>query len=176
MSGEVYFEIASDPSKPFIVNVKSTANHKETEVKVLGTHFNISSYSDEPQIKTTLLEGSVEIKREGVLKRLHPGQQARIQQRSNQPDISIQNVKASSSIAWKEGRFEFNDNIKDIMRQIARWYDVRMVYEGDVGDKSFAGAIPRRKNVSVVLKMLELTGGIRFTIEDRTITVKAAAI
>ena len=176
MSGEVYFEINPDPAKPFIVNVKSTADHKETEVKVLGTHFNISSYSDEPQIKTTLLEGSVEIKREGISKKLNPGQQARIQQRSNQPEISIQNVKASSSIAWKEGRFEFNDNIKDIMRQIARWYDVKIVYEGDVGDKSFAGAIPRRKNISEVLKMLELTGGIRFTIEGRTITVKEASI
>jgi transmembrane sensor len=176
MSGEVYFEIASDPANPFIVTVKSMADHKETEVRVLGTHFNISSYSDEPQIKTTLLEGSVEIKREGILKTLHPGQQARIQQRSKEPGISIENVKVSSTIAWKEGRFEFNDNIKDIMRQIARWYDVKILYEGTVGDKSFAGAIPRKKNVSEVLKMLELTGGIRFTIDDRTIIVRAISI
>ncbi len=176
MSGEIYFEIAPDPAKPFIVTVKSTADQKETEVKVLGTHFNISSYSDEPQIKTTLLEGSVEIARNGISKRLHPGQQAQIEQRSREPAINIKSVDAVNAVAWKDGRFEFNDNIKDIMRQIARWYDVEIVYEGDVGSKSFAGTIPRKNQISDVLKMLELTDGIRFKIEGRTIIVRAVPI
>lgn len=173
MTGEVYFEIAPDPENPFIVTVKGSGNREETEVRVLGTHFNISSYADEPQLKTTLLEGSVEIKRENIAKRLKPGQEARIGQHSKDHEISVKDVDASAAVAWKEGRFEFNDNIKDIMRQIARWYDVEVQYEGDVEDRSFAGSIPRGKNVSEVLRMLELTGKIRFSIKGRTIIVKS---
>lgn len=176
MTGEVYFEIATDPEKPFIVTVKGAGNREETEVRVLGTHFNISSYADEPQLKTTLLEGSVEIKRENITKRLKPGQEAWIGQNSKDKEISIKNVDASAAVAWKDGRFEFNDNIKDIMRQIARWYDVEVQYEGDVEDKTLAGSIPRKNNVSEVLRMLEFTGKIRFSIEGRTIIVKAAPI
>ncbi len=176
MTGEVYFEIAPDPGKPFVVTVKGDANREETEIRVLGTHFNISSYADEPQLKTTLLEGSVEIKRKNTTKRLKPGQEARIRQNSKDREISVKNVDASAAIAWKNGRFEFNDNIRDIMRQIARWYDVEVQYEGDVEGKSFAGSIPRENNVSEVLRRLELTGKIRFSVEGRTITVKAAPI
>ena len=176
MTGEVYFEIARDPENPFVVTVKGAGNREETEVRVLGTHFNISSYADEPQLKTTLLEGSVEIKRENITKRLKPGQEARIGQNPRDHEISIKNVDANVAVAWKDGRFEFNDNIKDIMRQVARWYDVEVQYEGDVEDKSFAGSIPREHNVSEVLRMLELTGKIRFSIEGRTIIVKAAPI
>ncbi len=176
MTGEVYFEIAKDPAKPFVVTAKNTGNRKETEIKVLGTHFNISSYADEPQLKTTLLEGSVEIKRESMTKRLKPGQQASIGQGSKDQGISIKDVDTRAAVAWKDGRFEFNDNIKDIMRQIARWYDVDVQYEGDIEDKSFAGSIPRENNVSEVLRVLELTGKIRFSIEGRTIIVKSVSI
>ncbi len=176
MAGEVYFEIATDRKNPFIVTVKGTGDQKETEVKVLGTHFNISSYADEPQLKTTLLEGSVEIKHESTTKRLKPGQQALIGQNSKDQEISIKNVDTRAAIAWKDGRFEFNNNIKDIMRQIARWYDVEVQYEDDIEDKSFGGSIPRANNVSEVLRMLELTGEIRFAVEGRTIIVKSARI
>ncbi len=176
MTGEVYFEIAKDQENPFIVTIKSIGNQKETEVKVLGTHFNISSYADEPQLKTTLLEGSVEIKRESITKRLKPGQQASISQNSKDQEISIKNVDTRAAVAWKDGRFQFNDNIKDIMRQIARWYDVEVQYEGNIENKSFAGSIPRGNNVSEVLRMLEYTGGIRFSVEGRTVIVKSAPI
>ncbi len=176
MTGEVYFEIATDPVHPFIVTVKGTGDQNETEVKVLGTHFNISSYADEPQLKTTLLEGSVEIKHESTTKRLKPGQQALIGQNTKNQEISIKNVDTGAAVAWKDGRFEFNDNIREIMRQIARWYDVEVQYEGNMEDKSFAGAIPRENNVSEVLRMLELTGKIRFSVEGRTIIVKSAPI
>jgi hypothetical protein len=73
--------------------------------------------------------------------------------------------------AWKSGRFEFNGNIKGIMRQIARWYDVDVRFEGDISDKAFGGAISRKANVSEVLKILELTGSVHFSIDGRTITV-----
>lgn len=174
MSGEVYFEIATDRSKPFLVTIKG--NRKDTEVKVLGTHFNVSSYADEPELKTTLLEGSVEISQQGVSRRLKPGQQAQIPQDADGKNIKVKSVDADAAVAWKEGRFEFNDNIRDIMRQIARWYDVEVTYEGNVDGKSFAGVIPRKKNVSEVLQMMELTGGIHFSIEGRTIIVKTVPI
>lgn len=173
MTGEVYFEIEPDKSKPFQVRVTDRErNGKDMEITVLGTHFNISSYGDEPTMQTTLLEGSVRVKKNEVTKVLAPGQQARVATGESVPDIAVKTVDAESVVAWKEGRFEFNGNIREIMRQISRWYDLDVKYEGNVERKSFAGTISRKNNVSEVLKMLELTGGIQFRIDDRRITVR----
>ena len=173
MTGEVYFEIEHDKKRPFLVRVlDKNANGKDMEITVLGTHFNISSYGDEPTMQTTLLEGSVRVEKDKVIKVLAPGQQARVVAGEAAHDISVKTVDTESVVAWKEGRFEFNGNIREIMRQISRWYDLDVKYEGDVERKSFAGTISRKNNVSEVLKMLEMTGGIQFRIDDRKITVK----
>jgi ferric-dicitrate binding protein FerR (iron transport regulator) len=173
MSGEVYFEIEPNKKMPFQVKVTDTkAKGKDMEITVLGTHFNISSYGDEPTMQTTLLEGSVRVSKDNIVKVLRPGQQAQVLTNGPARDIAINKVDPESVVAWKEGRFEFNGNIREIMRQISRWYDLDVRYEGDVERKSFAGTISRKNNVSEVLKMLELTGGIQFRIEDRKITVR----
>ena len=93
--------------------------------------------------------------------------------RAQERKIAIKMVDTESVVAWKEGRFEFNGNIKEIMRQISRWYDLHVDYEGNVGKKHLPGLFPVKNNVSEVLKMLELTGGIQFRIEDRKITVRS---
>lgn len=173
MAGEVYFEIEPDKARPFLVRVADKkAGGKDMEITVLGTHFNISSYGDEPTMQTTLLEGSVRVKKDEVTKVLSPGQQARVVTGEAVRDIAVKTVDTESVVAWKEGRFEFNGNIREIMRQISRWYDLDVKYEGNVERKSFAGTISRKNNVSEVLKMLEMTGGIQFRIDDRKITVK----
>ncbi|MBO9613064.1 MAG: DUF4974 domain-containing protein [Dyadobacter sp.] len=173
MTGEVYFEIEPDKARPFLVRVADkNRNGKDMEITVLGTHFNISSYGDEPTMQTTLLEGSVRVKKDEVTKVLTPGQQARVVTGEAVHDIAVNTVDTESVVAWKEGRFEFNGNIREIMRQISRWYDLDVKYEGNVERKSFAGTISRKNNVSEVLKMLEMTGGIQFRIDDRKITVK----
>lgn len=173
MTGEVYFEIEPDKKRPFLVRVLDrNVKGKDMEITVLGTHFNISSYGDEPTMQTTLLEGSVRVKKDEVTKVLSPGQQARVVTGEAVHDIAVKTVDIESVVAWKEGRFEFNGNIREIMRQISRWYDLDVKYEGNVERKSFAGTISRKNNVSEVLKMLEMTGGIQFRIEDRKITVK----
>lgn len=173
MTGEVYFEIEPDKTRPFLVRVTDrTEKGKDMEITVLGTHFNISSYGDEPTMQTTLLEGSVRVEKDEVTKVLAPGQQARVVTGEAVHDIAVKTVDTESVVAWKEGRFEFNGNIREIMRQISRWYDLDVKYEGNVERKSFAGTISRKNNVSEVLKMLEMTGGIQFRIDDRKITVK----
>ncbi|SDG19780.1 FecR family protein [Dyadobacter soli] len=173
MSGEVYFEIEPDKTRPFLVRVvDKNVKGKDMEITVLGTHFNISSYGDEPTMQTTLLEGSVRVEKDEVTKVLSPGQQARVAMGEAAHEIAVKTVDTESVVAWKEGRFEFNGNIREIMRQISRWYDLDVRYEGNVERKSFAGTISRKNNVSEVLKMLEMTGGIQFRIDDRKITVK----
>jgi transmembrane sensor len=175
MSGEVYFEITPDKQMPFTVQLADKkVNGGNMEVTVLGTHFNISSYADEPSINTTLVEGAVEIKQGNVKKVLLPGEQARVSYHANKPAIHIKTVDTQGVVAWKEGRFEFNGNIQEIMRQLARWYKVQVRYEGNTDQKSFSGAISRKNNISQVLKILELTGEVRFVVDKETVVVKPA--
>lgn len=173
MHGEVYFEIHPDKTRPFIVKVADRKfKGKDMEIVVLGTHFNINSYKDEPKIQTTLLEGSVQIMTGDLSKRLSPGQQAEVESVGTDKYIRVKEVDTARVIAWKEGRFEFNGNVKDIMRQIARWYNLTVEYEDDVEDKAFVGAISRKKNISEVLRMLELTGDIQFEVIDKRLIVR----
>jgi transmembrane sensor len=183
LSGEGYFAITKDPARPFKVAVlppPETGGGNETspqspvpdrllEVEVLGTEFNVKAYRDEAAISTTLVEGAVILAHAGKNWLLHPGQKASLE--STGTMRMDKDADVDEATAWKNGRFEFNGNIKDIMRQIARWYDVEVKYEDNVSDKSFVFATPRTANVSEVLKILELTGSIHFLIEDRTITV-----
>lgn len=161
--GEVYFEIAQQANQPFIVK---TNNMK---VAVLGTAFNIKAYEEE-NICTTLLEGAVNVISGSITRKMQPGQQALIT-REHQ-GINISRVDPDIAIAWKSGRFEFNDNIKTIMRELARWYDLTVVYEGATTEKSFAGSFSRQDSLKDILRQLELTGSIHFDIANKTITVR----
>ncbi|MFT3702577.1 MAG: DUF4974 domain-containing protein [Agriterribacter sp.] len=164
LTGEGYFEIAKNANQPFYVKVKGT------EVKVLGTHFNIMAYDDEATLRTTLLEGSVAIKNGKNSAFLKPGEQARIQNESLKikDDVDIEEV-----VAWKNGYFQFdrNANVQQIMRQISRWYDVDITYESDLPKRSFGGKISRDSDLKEVLQVLELSK-IHFNIEGRKIVVK----
>lgn len=162
LEGEAYFEVAKNPGQPFKVEVK------DVQITVLGTHFNINAYNDEAHIKTTLLEGSVRISKGSVQKLLQPGEQA-ISGKSS----SIEIVKANFDevLAWKNGYFNFHrSNLPEVMRQLSRWYDVDIRYEGRIPDREFGGEISRNSNASEVLKILELSN-VHFRIEGKHIVV-----
>jgi ferric-dicitrate binding protein FerR (iron transport regulator) len=173
LTGEGYFEIAKDAARPFRVAITApagVAGAGAPEIEVLGTEFNIMAYGDEPSVNTTLVNGSVKLKEAGKAWLLKPGQQARLQTDGAVDMDEAADVDAVT--AWKNGRFEFSGNIKGIMRQIARWYDVDVQYEGNVSDKAFGGTISRTANVSEILKVFELTGSIHFRIDGKMITVE----
>jgi transmembrane sensor len=167
ISGEAYFEVAHNPSKPFYV----TRNN--LEVRVLGTHFNVNAYDDEKDIKVTLLEGSVKVATTGKATAiiLKPGQQA--VNRANTDDVSVVlNANADQAIAWKDDKFQFQQtNIQEIMRQVARWYDVVIEYRGNTAAINFDGTLSRQVSVTELLKRFEATGLVRFEIEDNKIIV-----
>lgn len=164
LNGEAYFEIAKDRSHPFIVKTETQ------EVTVLGTHFNINSYADEPAVKTTLLEGAIKISGSGAIRQLHPGQQA-VQ---TPKGIEIVAADEEEAMAWRNGKIVFhNEPLTSIMRKIARWYDVQIVYGPGVEEVSFMGSVSRTANISEVLQFFERTENIRFTVEGRTVTVSA---
>jgi len=162
--GEAYFEVAKDAAHAFIVGTD------KQKVVVLGTHFNINAYTDEPSVKTTLLEGSVKIKGiKGIGKTLKPGQQATL---SNQGQLDVLDVDTEIAVAWKNKQFMFeSERIETIMRMIERWYDVEVIYKGEKTDERFGGGVSRFDKVSKVLKSLESTGNVHFKIQGRKIYV-----
>ncbi|MDB5208286.1 MAG: hypothetical protein JWR72_3361 [Flavisolibacter sp.] len=167
ITGEAYFEVAKNTAMPFIVII-----NKGAAVEVLGTHFNVMAYGDEKTIKTTLLEGAINLKNEGVVQRLKPGQQAQITQ--GKMNV-INDVDVERAIAWKNGLFDFNDDaVPDIMRQLSRWYDIDVEYEGKVPDGHYVGSVRRKSNISAVVKMLELAGDIRFELQGKKLIVKSS--
>jgi len=153
ITGEAYFEVAKNPQKPFKVDFKNKAGEKD-EIEVLGTHFNVNTYSDEPDMKTTLLEGSVKIKAGNKIEMLSPGQQARI----TSDGIEIKrNVDLDNVMAWKNGYFIFdNTDIYTLMRQVSRWYNVDVIYEGKITEEGFSGKISREVPLSKFIKVLQL--------------------
>lgn len=162
ITGEAYFEIAHDASRPFKVN------KGETAITVLGTHFNVNAYDDEQNIKVTLLEGSVKVSKGSINDILKPGQQAQI----NNDVKVVDDVDLEQVMAWKNGRFVFNgSDIELVMRQVARWYDMEIVYEGPKPVVNFRGDIGRTENISKLLKMLELTEAVRLRIENQRVIV-----
>lgn len=164
--GEAYFEVSKTKNMPFIVKTD------KQEVIVLGTHFNINSYKDEPDTKTTLLEGAVSISaphggKSGIV--LKPGNQAV----NNGAGIKIEKIDTSMAVAWKNQEFVFrNESLESIMRKVGRWYDVEIVYENnEVGKELFGGTISRYDKISKVLRALEGTGDVKFKIQDRKILI-----
>ncbi|WP_316820050.1 FecR family protein [Pedobacter gandavensis] len=169
LNGEAYFEVAKDPQHPFRVKTLTQ------EVEVLGTHFNISSYSDENSTRTTLLEGAVKVSLvNGILSKvIKPGEEVL----NVQQQLQVRPANLKAAVAWKTGYFRFNnENLESIMRQISRWYDVDIVYSGnrnELAALTFWGIVSKEKNVSEVLKMIERAEKVKFSIDGRTITVKS---
>lgn len=152
LDGEAYFEIAKDKKHPFIVESNGQ------QVVVLGTHFNVNSYRNEPFVKTTLLEGSTKIISDNGSERiLKPGQQSVLQGHK----LDVNEVDIDEAIAWKNGDFVFNEEeLTSIMRKLERWYNIDVEYQNaSIGNKRFGGTISKFSNVSDVLRMLELTRG-----------------
>lgn len=167
ITGEVYFEVARNEAKPFKVSAGKSA------IEVLGTHFNVNAYDDEVQVRTSLLEGAVKVfaadESEQQVKVLRPGQQARMT-KSGRINV-VNNIDTEEVMAWKNGLFVFKStDLRSIMRQIARWYDVDIEYKGNVG-MQFTGQITRNNNVSKVLEMLELTEEVKFKVEGKQVIV-----
>jgi transmembrane sensor len=161
LSGEAYFEVAHDAARPFVVEVNGTT------VEVLGTHFNVNSYTK--TTTTTLLEGSVKVANKTGHQLLVPGQQAEVGE-----SIHIQQANINKAIAWKSGDFYFkSDSMTEIMEELSRWYDVDVHFEGGVPDKKgYSGNISRDVNLSEVLEMLSYVSGARFDVKGRTISVR----
>lgn len=166
LQGEGYFEIAKNASKPFIVAAGNA------QVQVLGTHFNVMAYADEEAIKTTLLEGSVKLSNHNHQTLIRPGQQAVLLPGTN-AKFAVNTANIDEVIAWKEGRFRFDEmNIKPIMRQIARWYDVEISYEGDMSNIALSGSVPRKENVNQLLRALEMSNRVKFEMKGNQVVVK----
>jgi ferric-dicitrate binding protein FerR (iron transport regulator) len=165
VTGEAYFEVAPDKSKPFRVEAGGQA------IDVLGTSFDVNVYADEPDQRTTLLTGSVKVSSGARQVVLAPGQQARVGE-----GISVDDkADLDEVMAWAHGDFVFNnEDITSIMRKIARWYDVDISYpQGSPGPMPFDGIVSRSRNVSAVLQIMESTGKVHFKIEKRRIMVIA---
>lgn len=162
--GEGYFEVVSNKDKPFVVRTPGQ------DIEVLGTQFNINSYPEEDQTKTTLLEGSVKVIRHGHAVILKPGQQATNE--NNLSAIKVSSVDLEEVVAWKQGVFIFeNADIEYIMRHLARRYDIDVAYRGDVTNQKFGGAFQQSSSLDELLEYLESYGDVRFKREGRRIIV-----
>ncbi|KLT64172.1 FecR family protein [Pedobacter sp. BMA] len=164
ITGEAYFEVAKNKFKPFVVHTDQSV------ITVLGTHFNVNTYSDEDEERTTLLEGAVEIKNHTKTEILHPGEEAGINKSAQKMKVlPIENAEAV--IAWKNGYFQFvGSDLKSFMRQISRWYDVEVIYNGEIPIKAYTGKIPRNSSAEDLVKMLAYSG-IHCRIESGRITI-----
>lgn len=164
LTGEGYFEVAKDKTKPFVVVAK------DMKVRVLGTHFNVSAYDDDSSVKTSLLEGSVKAETSSSSILIKPGQQAYLLNGSS--SINVKDIDVDEIIAWKNGYFVFrNEPIESIMKKISRWYDIEVNYQGNLSGKEFGGKYLKTNTLSELLKSLELTGTINFKVEGRRVTV-----
>ncbi len=163
LSGEAYFEVTENKTKPFLVKVQ------ESTITVLGTSFNINAYADEHDINTTLLEGSVKFDRNNIAKKINPGEQIIYNTLSN--SMNIRDADIRQVMSWKNGFFEFdNMELSVIMRQIARWYDVELEFHRALPDLKLSGGISRKLTLQDLQKLME-ANGVLFSIEGKKIIV-----
>ena len=169
LTGEGYFEVSKNVSMPFHVTVN------DMTVEVLGTHFNVNAYNDESSISTTLLEGSVKVKRTvsansgSQIVLLEPGEQANL---TKEGSLKInRHPDMEEVVAWKDDNFEFNNTaFPAIMRQVSRWYDIEVDYKGSIPERRFTGKISRNVNLSQLIEMLQYTG-LNMKIENKKIII-----
>ena len=165
IQGEAYFEVAKDAKKPFTVQFMSSS------VTVLGTSFNIRAYPEEKQSQTTLAEGSVRIYSPGSSMLLKPGEQAEVKALSG--EMVKKEVEVKTFTSWKDGRFVFEQEpLENIMRTLERWYDIRVIFR-DEGAKriSLSGNLKRYGDFSQVMKMLQMTGDVRFELHGNDVYI-----
>jgi transmembrane sensor len=162
VTGEAYFEVFHDASRPFIVSNGSM------NIRVLGTHFNVNAFEDKDKdIKVTLLQGLVEINNGKTSDLLKPGEQASVNEEIKvESDVDLDKV-----MAWKNGFFGFdNATLHEVLKEISRWYDVEVTYEGTNQSRAFTGEIQRDLSLSEVLKILE-RNKVHFKIEGKKLIV-----
>ncbi len=163
ISGEVYFEVVKDQKRPFRVKFGTS------EVEVLGTTFNIMAYQDESSPKITLVEGAVNLRDGSESKKLRPGEQGVVL--SNGKILSAL-IDLDQELAWKSGLFYFKDSgIEEIMRQVARWYNIEVHYQGEISKRQFTGKVSRNVNIAQLLNMLRFAG-VNCEIENKIVIVK----
>ena len=163
LTGEAYFEVAKDKKRPFRVISNGT------EIRVTGTHFNVSAYGDDQHVTTTLAEGSVMVSNHNQQKALVPGQQS-VSDAAG--DIALNTVDVESALAWKEGYFVFEDqDLKSVMKMVSRWYDVEIEYQGNIPDKRFGGTFSKSKGLDGLLSYLQQLSNIQFKQQGKKITI-----
>jgi ferric-dicitrate binding protein FerR (iron transport regulator) len=179
ITGEAYFEVAKNKFKPFIVAARNQT------IEVLGTHFNVNAYTDENIIRTTLIEGSVRLiasersaqhaqpasAATNAVLTLKPGQQGQYNPRTNNLSLAV-HPDVEQVMAWKNGRFKFGEgmDITAVLRQVSRWYDVDIQYEGKVSG-TIGGSMSRQVNASKVLDLLKSTGSFNYRIEGQRVII-----
>lgn len=160
--GEGYFEIAHNEARPF--KVKSEGQI----VEVLGTHFNVNAYGDQGSIRTSLLEGSVIVHSGNISEKIVPGQLVV----AKASELKVIKTDVNLAVAWTRGKFSFEGlKISEVMKMIGRWYDVEVIYEGEMPSDKFEASVSRFDKISTVLTLLERTGRVRFRTENRKIFV-----
>jgi len=150
LDGEAYFEVTKDPAHPFIVNAGTS------KIRVLGTHFDVMAYKEEPCTYATLLEGAITIRDKNNSADLVPGQQGQINENGS---IRVREVDATQSVAWLHGQFPMDGtNILAFMRAVSRWYDVDIVYNGKTPAFNFSGTLDKQVPLSQLLAALNANG------------------
>jgi ferric-dicitrate binding protein FerR (iron transport regulator) len=178
VTGEVYFEVAHNKAKPFIINIPARNGKAGTgQLQVLGTRFNVNAYANEAAIRTTLVEGSLKVTAgttaaDGHSVVLKPGQQAQISNATaNAPVKLLTNPDVDKAVAWKSGLFNFEDaSLEEVMRQLERWYDIEVVYEKGIPDIKFGGKMSNDVSLSGLLRSLQ-DMEVHFRVEGRKLIV-----
>ncbi|MGA6118195.1 FecR family protein [Sphingobacterium anhuiense] len=164
LSGEAYFEVAHRKEQPFFVRLP------RLKIEVLGTHFNVKAYPNESNIETTLLQGAVKVSSKDRAVFLKPGEQSRYNQTNAQLD-EAQAVDATTIVAWKEGIFSFNNtDIKEVVRQLSRWYNIQVVFQGQIPDRKFSGGFERRASLEQVIQILK-ESNINCTVKNNKLII-----
>jgi ferric-dicitrate binding protein FerR (iron transport regulator) len=162
LTGEAYFEVVHNESLPFRV-----VTDREV-VEDIGTHFDVNAYNDEGSTKTTLLQGLVRVTAGSKSALLNPGQQASLAK-----GIEVTQVNTEEVIAWKKGYFNFDDEkLGNIMKSVSRWYDVNVDFQDEaIKNETFGAVTTRFANISTLLRMMEQTGNVKFSIDGNTIKI-----
>jgi len=162
ITGEAYFEVAHDAKTPFIVAGGGT------EIRVLGTSFNVNAYAEQEDVRVTLLDGAVNVLHDGASHRLQPGQQARV----GHTIQVVNDVNLEQAVAWKNGFFLFQGAaLHEVMQQLSRWYDVDISYTGKIPERHFVGKVDREYTLSEVLAVLGASD-VHYTIEGRRLIIQ----
>jgi len=162
ITGDVIIKPVLNAKIPFYTHVKNQV------IKDIGTEFDINAYDNEPVIRTTLIEGSVSIVANGKAVTLKPGQQSIL----NGDEIKVESANIRDATAWRDGELRCDgENIQTIMRMIERWYNVEVIYQGEISADGYYGTISRYKNISQALHMLSYSNQVHFKVEGRRVTV-----